>query len=88
MSKISDAFKGKKAFIGFLTAGDPSLEKTEELIVAMERAGADLIEIGIPFSDPIAEGPVIQDANVRALTAPGGCSTEQVLAWQKESAGG
>ena len=79
MSKISDAFKGKKAFIGFLTAGDPSLEKTEELIVAMERAGADLIEIGIPFSDPIAEGPVIQDANVRALTAPGGCSTEQVF---------
>lgn len=79
MSRISDAFKEKKAFIGFLTAGDPSLEKTEELIAAMERAGAALIEIGIPFSDPIAEGKVIQNANVRALSAPGGCTTEQVF---------
>ncbi|MGN0308089.1 MAG: tryptophan synthase subunit alpha [Lachnospiraceae bacterium] len=79
MSRISEAFKEKKAFIGFLTAGDPSLEKTEELILAMERAGAALIEIGIPFSDPIAEGPVIQDANVRALSAPGGCTTKQVF---------
>lgn len=67
MSRIKKAFEGKKAFIGFLTAGDPSLEKTEEYILEMERAGADLIEIGIPFSDPIAEGIVIQEANIRAL---------------------
>ncbi len=79
MSRISEVFRNKKAFIGFLTAGDPSLEKTEEFIIAMEKAGADLIEIGIPFSDPIAEGPVIQDANIRALSAPGGCTTEQVF---------
>ena len=79
MSKIREAFENKKAFIGFLTAGDPSLEKTEEFIVEMARAGAALIEIGIPFSDPIAEGPVIQDANVRALSAPGGCTTDMVF---------
>ena len=79
MSKIKEAFTNKKAFIGFLTAGDPSLEKTEEFIVEMARAGAALIEIGIPFSDPIAEGPVIQSANVRALSAPGGCTTDMVF---------
>ncbi len=80
MIKISEAFKNnKKAFIGFLTAGDPSLEKTEEYIIAMARAGASLIEIGIPFSDPIAEGPVIQEANVRALSAAGGCTTDMVF---------
>ena len=67
MNRISDAFKNKKAFIGFLTAGDPCLEKTVEYILEMEKAGASLIEIGIPFSDPIAEGPVIQAANIRAL---------------------
>lgn len=67
MNRISDAFKNKKAFIGFLTAGDPYLEKTVEYILEMEKAGASLIEIGIPFSDPIAEGPVIQAANIRAL---------------------
>lgn len=80
MSKIREAFENKKAFVGFLTAGDPSLEKTEEYIMEMERAGASLIEIGIPFSDPIAEGPVIQDANVRALSALGGCNTDMVFA--------
>lgn len=69
MSKIANAFADGKAFIGFLTAGDPSLGMTEELILAMERGGADLVEIGIPFSDPIAEGPVIQRANIRALDA-------------------
>lgn len=79
MSRISEAFTDKKAFIGFLTAGDPSLEKTEEFIIEMEKAGAALIEIGIPFSDPIAEGPVIQNANVRALSAPGGCTTDMVF---------
>lgn len=67
MSKIKNAFQNGKAFIGFLTAGDPTADKTVEYILAMERAGADLIEIGIPFSDPTAEGPVIQDANIRAL---------------------
>lgn len=67
MSKIPNAFKNGKAFIGFLTAGDPTCEKTVEYILEMERAGCDLIEIGIPFSDPMAEGVVIQDANVRAL---------------------
>ena len=67
MSKIANAFKNGKAFIGFLTAGDPTNEKTVEYILAMEEAGCDLIEIGIPFSDPMAEGVVIQEANVRAL---------------------
>lgn len=66
MNRISNAFKDK-AFIGFLTAGDPTLDKTYEYILEMERAGSSLIEIGIPFSDPIAEGPTIQNANVRAL---------------------
>lgn len=68
MSKIKNAFANGKAFIGFLTAGDPSLDKTEEFILSMINAGADLIEIGIPFSDPIAEGEVIQAANIRALS--------------------
>ena len=64
---IADAFANGKAFIPFITAGDPTLDFTERLIPAMAEAGADLIEIGIPFSDPTAEGPVIQDANLRAL---------------------
>lgn len=67
MSNIKNAFQNKKAFIGFLTAGDPDLSTTKECIFAMEEAGADLIEIGIPFSDPIAEGIVIQGANIRSL---------------------
>ena len=58
-------FENKKAFIGFLTAGDPVIDKTVDYILDMEEAGASLIEIGIPFSDPIAEGPTIQEANVR-----------------------
>lgn len=77
MSKIQKAFDHGKAFIGFLTAGDPCKEKTVEYILAMEAAGADLIEIGIPFSDPTAEGVVIQDANIRALRA--GMTTEGVF---------
>ena len=60
MNRIAEAFYNQKAFIGFLTAGDPSLEKSEEYILEMARAGADLIEIGIPFSDPVAEGEVIE----------------------------
>lgn len=77
MSRIQEAFADKKAFIGFLTAGDPSLEKTKEFILEMVRGGADLIEIGIPFSDPIAEGPVIQEANLRALKA--GITTDRLF---------
>ena len=77
MSKIREAFKNGKAFIPFLTAGDPSLDKTAEFIQELERAGADLIEIGIPFSDPIAEGPVIQEADLRALA--GGATTDKVF---------
>lgn len=77
MSKIVKAFENKKAFIGFLTAGDPGADKTVEYILEMERAGADLIEIGIPFSDPTAEGPVIQEANIRALS--NGMTTEGVF---------
>jgi len=69
MSKIAQAFDHGKAFIGFITGGDPSLEKTEEFVMQMVHAGADLIEIGIPFSDPMAEGPIIQEASRRALVA-------------------
>ena len=82
MSNIKKAFENKKAFVGFLTAGDPSLEKTKEYILEMERAGADIVEIGIPFSDPIAEGPVIQAANVRALQA--GCTLPKIFDMVKE----
>ena len=73
MSKIEKAFENKKAFIPFVTAGDPTLDVTEQLLYEMQKAGADLIEIGIPFSDPTAEGPVIQEANERALAE--GCTT-------------
>ncbi len=76
-SRIQGAFKDKKAFIGFLTAGDPTYESSFDNIMAMVKAGADLIEIGIPFSDPIAEGPVIQNADVRALRA--GMTTDKAF---------
>ena len=75
--RITEAFANGKAFIPFLTCGDPSLEVTEQLVYAMEEAGADLIELGIPFSDPTAEGPVIQEANVRAFA--GGVTTDKVF---------
>lgn len=75
--KIADAFRDGKAFIPFITAGDPDLETTKRLILAMDRAGADLIEIGIPFSDPIAEGVVIQEADIRALKS--GTTTDKVF---------
>ncbi|MDR1941068.1 MAG: tryptophan synthase subunit alpha [Endomicrobium sp.] len=67
MDKISEIFKNKKCLITYLTAGDPDLDKTAEYIVTMSKSGADLIEIGIPFSDPTAEGEVIQNAMMRAL---------------------
>lgn len=69
MSKIKNAFMNGKSLIGFLTAGDPTIEKSEEFILEMIRGGVDLIEIGIPFSDPVAEGIVIQNANIRALSS-------------------
>ena len=75
--RITEAFEKGKAFIPFITCGDPSLEVTEQLVYAMEEAGADLIELGIPFSDPTAEGPVIQEANVRALS--GGVTTDKIF---------
>lgn len=77
MSRIKDVFSRGKAFIPFITAGDPNLEVTGELIPAMARAGADLIEIGIPFSDPLAEGIVIQQADERALAS--GTTTEKIF---------
>ncbi|MHC6203833.1 tryptophan synthase subunit alpha [Breznakiellaceae bacterium SP9] len=82
MSNIAHAFTdeggtARCAFIGFVTGGDPSIEKSEEFILELIRAGADLIEIGIPFSDPIAEGPVIQAANIRALSA--GATVEKLF---------
>ena len=70
MSNIYKAFENKKAFIPFVTGGDPDLETTKNLLIAMEKAGADLIEIGIPFSDPIAEGPVIQAREHSLQDAP------------------
>lgn len=67
MSNIRKAFENGKAFIPFITCGDPTLDTTRRAVLEMVKAGADLIELGIPFSDPTAEGPVIQDANIRAL---------------------
>lgn len=77
MSKIAEAFENKKAFIPFITAGDPDLETTGKIILAMQENGADLIEIGIPFSDPVAEGIVIQQADERALAA--GTTTDKIF---------
>lgn len=77
MSKIANAFKNGKAFIPFITCGDPDLETTAAVVRAAVANGADLIELGIPFSDPTAEGPVIQDANLRALS--GGVTTDKVF---------
>ncbi len=77
MSKISEAFQNKKAFIPFITAGDPDLETTEKILLAMQENGADLIEVGIPFSDPVAEGIVIQQADERALAA--GTTTDKIF---------
>lgn len=77
MIKLRTAFENKKAFIAFLTAGDPDLETTEKLIYEMVENGVDLIEIGIPFSDPIAEGVVIQEADIRSLA--NGTTTEKIF---------
>ena len=78
MSKIRSAFENGKAFIAFITCGDPDLETTAAVVRTAVENGADLIELGIPFSDPTAEGPVIQGANVRALS--GGVTTDKIFA--------
>ena len=77
MNNITQAFARGKAFIPFVTCGDPDLDTTARVVHAMARAGADLIELGIPFSDPTAEGPVIQAANARALAA--GATTGRIF---------
>ncbi len=77
MSNLARAFDHGKAFIPFVTCGDPDLETTAKVVRAMAANGADLVELGIPFSDPTAEGPVIQGANVRALRA--GTTTDKVF---------
>lgn len=82
MSNIKKAFENGKAFIAFITCGDPDLETTAAAIRAAVENGADLIELGIPFSDPTAEGPVIQGANIRALN--GGVTTDKIFAFVKE----
>ncbi len=82
MSNIKSAFENGKAFIAFITCGDPDLETTAAAVRAAVANGADLIELGIPFSDPTAEGPVIQGANVRALN--GGVTTDKIFALVKE----
>lgn len=82
MSKINKAFENGKAFIGFVTCGDPDLDTTKEIIKQMEQNGADLIELGIPFSDPTAEGPVIQGANIRALA--NGVTTDDIFVMAAE----
>lgn len=82
MNKIKSAFQNGKAFIAFITCGDPDLETTAAAVRAAVENGADLIELGIPFSDPTAEGPVIQEANIRALK--GGVTTDKIFAFVKE----
>lgn len=82
MSNIKKAFENGKAFIAFITCGDPDLQTTAEAIRAAVENGADLIELGIPFSDPTAEGPVIQGANLRALK--GGVTTDKIFDFVKE----
>ena len=77
MNKIEQVFSNGKAFIPFITAGDPSMDITEQLVLQMAEAGADLIELGIPFSDPVAEGLVIQEADERALS--GGATTDKLF---------
>lgn len=79
---VSGAFAKGKAFIPFVTCGDPDLDTTLSVVRALERAGADIIELGIPFSDPTAEGPVIQEANIRALAS--GTTTDAVFELVRE----
>lgn len=82
MSNIKKAFENGKAFIAFITCGDPDLETTALSVRKAAENGADLIELGIPFSDPTAEGPVIQGANIRALK--GGVTTDKIFAFVRD----
>ncbi len=82
MSNIKKAFENGKAFIAFITCGDPDLETTSKVVREAAANGADLIELGIPFSDPTAEGPVIQGANIRALK--GGVTTDKIFDFVRE----
>ncbi|MCQ2496415.1 MAG: tryptophan synthase subunit alpha [Lachnospiraceae bacterium] len=82
MSNIAKAFENGKAFIPFITCGDPDLETTKKCIIEMVKNGADLVELGIPFSDPTAEGPVIQGANIRALS--GGVTTDSIFEFVRD----
>ena len=82
MSNIYKAFENKKAFIPFITCGDPDLETTGKIVREAVKNGASLVELGIPFSDPTAEGPVIQGANLRALN--GGVTTDKIFDFVKE----
>ncbi len=82
MSNIRKAFENGKAFIPFITCGDPDLETTAAVVKAAAENGADLIELGIPFSDPTAEGPVIQGANIRALR--GGVTTDRIFGFVRD----
>ena len=82
MSNIKSAFKNGKAFIPFITCGDPDLEATGRIVRAAVENGADLIELGIPFSDPTAEGPVVQESNIRALS--GGVTTDRIFDFVRE----
>ncbi len=82
MNRITEKFnelksKNKTAFIGYVTAGDPSIQKTAEIVLALEKGGADIIEIGIPYSDPLADGPVIQNAGLRSFA--GGFKVAQIF---------
>ena len=82
MSRIDAAFRelrttGRTGLVTYVTAGDPDLERSREILVRLDRAGADVLEVGVPFSDPLADGPVIQRATERALA--GGANLEKVL---------
>ena len=82
MSNIKSAFEHGKAFIPFITCGDPDLETTKEILRQLQKNGASLIELGIPFSDPTAEGPTIQEANIRALS--GKVTTDKIFDMVRE----
>lgn len=87
MNRINETFKtlgkeGKKAFIPYVTAGDPDIKTTKKIVSALAEAGADIIELGIPFSDPMADGPTIQKAIQRSLAS--GCTVRKVLGMARE----
>lgn len=82
--KIKEVFEKEKAFIPFITCGDPNLETTKKIIYALAEAGASMIELGIPFSDPTAEGIVIQEANMRALGKYSNTTTDKIFEMLKE----